>query len=100
MAKSPPSGKNDAEILDYRHDRARRKNNPPAGLAAQGRIAERPTERYAYNPHRQSEARRRPALGFRREQLGPARPVGVPHLPRFAASNRRAGKDLTLRTAT
>ena len=51
MAKSPPSGKNDAEILDYRHDRARRKNNPPAGLAAQGRIAERPTERYAYNPH-------------------------------------------------
>jgi hypothetical protein len=47
MAKGPASGKNDAEILDYRHDRARRKNNPPAGLAAQGRIAERPTERYA-----------------------------------------------------
>jgi hypothetical protein len=73
MAKGSASGKNDREILDYRHDRARRKNNPPAGLAAQGRIAERPTERYAYNPHRQSEARRRPALGFRREQLGPAR---------------------------
>ena len=51
MAKGSASGKSDAEILDYRHDRARRKNNPPAGLAAQGRIAERPTERYAYNPH-------------------------------------------------
>jgi hypothetical protein len=72
MAKDPASGKNDAEILDYRHDRTRRKNNPPAGLAWQGRIAERPTERYAYNPHGQSEARR-PALGLRREQLGPAR---------------------------
>jgi hypothetical protein len=32
MAKGPASGKNDAEILDYRHDRARRKNNPPAVL--------------------------------------------------------------------
>jgi adenine-specific DNA-methyltransferase len=38
-------------VADYRYDQATRKNNPPAGLAAQGRIAERPAERYAYNPH-------------------------------------------------
>ncbi len=38
-------------VADYRYDHAKRKNNPPAGLAPQGRIAERPVERYAYNPH-------------------------------------------------
>ena len=27
------------------------KNNPPAGIAAQGKIRETPKQEYAYNPH-------------------------------------------------
>src|SRR3712207_5976766 len=41
----------DGKVRDYRFEEAKRKNNPPAGLAAQGRIAERPAVRYAYDPH-------------------------------------------------
>ena len=37
-------------VADYRHDKTR-KNNPPAALAAQGRIAETPKQRYYYDPH-------------------------------------------------
>ena len=40
----------DASVRDYRHD-TKRKNNPPAGLAAQGRMREVPKVQYAYNPH-------------------------------------------------
>ena len=39
------------EVQDYRHNTATRKNNPPAGIAAQGRIKETPKQEYAYNPH-------------------------------------------------
>ena len=39
------------EVQDYRHDNATRKNNPPAGIAAQGKIKETPKQEYAYNPH-------------------------------------------------
>ena len=39
------------EVQDYRHDNATRRNNPPAGIAAQGRIEETPEQEYAYNPH-------------------------------------------------
>ena len=39
------------EVEDYRHDNATRRNNPPAGIAAQGRIQETPKQEYAYNPH-------------------------------------------------
>ena len=39
------------EVQDYRHDTATRKNNPPAGIAAQGKIKETPKQEYAYNPH-------------------------------------------------
>ena len=39
------------EVQDYRHDTATRKNNPPAGIAAQGKIQETPKQKYAYNPH-------------------------------------------------
>ena len=39
------------DIQDYRHDTATRKNNPPAGIAAQGKIRETPKQEYAYNPH-------------------------------------------------
>lgn len=39
-------------VLDYRHDDAKRKNIPPAGLAAQGKVQETPKIKYAYDPHR------------------------------------------------
>ena len=39
------------EVQDYRHDTATRKNNPPAGIAAQGKIRETPKQEYVYNPH-------------------------------------------------
>ena len=39
------------EVQDYRHDNATRRNNPSAGIAAQGRIEETPKQEYAYNPH-------------------------------------------------
>ena len=39
------------EVQDYRHDNAKRKNNPPAGIAAQGKIHEKPKQEYVYNPH-------------------------------------------------
>ena len=39
------------EVQDYRHDTATRKNNPPAGIAAQGKIQETPKQKYTYNPH-------------------------------------------------
>ena len=39
------------DVQDYRHDTATRKNNPPAGIAAQGKINETPKQEYAYNPH-------------------------------------------------
>ncbi len=42
---------NETEVQDYRHDAAKRKNNPPAGLASQGTIRETPKQEYAYNPH-------------------------------------------------
>lgn len=40
----------ESEIKDYRHD-ATRKNIPPAGLAAQGKVSEVPKTRYFYDPH-------------------------------------------------
>ncbi len=39
------------EVQDYRHDNARRKNNPSAGIAAQGKLHDSPRQEYAYNPH-------------------------------------------------
>jgi len=39
------------DVQDYRHDTATRKNNPPAGIAAQGKIQETPKQEYVYNPH-------------------------------------------------
>ena len=39
------------DVQDYRHDTATRKNNPPAGIAAQGKLQETPKQKYAYNPH-------------------------------------------------
>ena len=39
------------EVQDYRHDDATRRNNPPAGIASQGKLRETPKQEYAYNPH-------------------------------------------------
>ena len=39
------------EVQDYRHDSATRRNNPPAGIASQGRLRETPKHEYTYNPH-------------------------------------------------
>ncbi len=37
---------------DYRHTAARRKNNPPAGIApTYSEVRERETRQYAYDPH-------------------------------------------------
>jgi adenine-specific DNA-methyltransferase len=38
-------------MVDYRYPEAMRKNIPPAGLAAQGRVRETPRHRFEYNPH-------------------------------------------------
>ena len=50
-------------VLDYRHDEAKRKNIPPAGLAAQGKVRETPKIRYAYDPHLPPVLRFDPACG-------------------------------------
>ena len=50
--KKRTAKKSETEIQDYRHDDAKRKNNPSAGIAAQGRLTEPPKVEYAYNPHR------------------------------------------------
>ena len=49
--KKRTAKKPNTEIQDYRHD-TKRRNNPPAGIAARGKINEPPKVEYAYNPHR------------------------------------------------
>ena len=43
--------RNERGVEDYRHATATRTNNPPAGIAAHGRVQEQPKQEYAYNPH-------------------------------------------------
>jgi adenine-specific DNA-methyltransferase len=50
-ATAPELELSDSDSANYLH-RAKRLNNPPAGLAAEGRAAEPPRLAYAYNPHR------------------------------------------------
>ena len=38
-------------VRDFRHEEARRKNNPPAGIAAIYEPHEQKTNTYSYNPH-------------------------------------------------
>jgi adenine-specific DNA-methyltransferase len=54
MARKKSSGKKspEASVLEYRHEEAKRKNIPPAGLAAQGVLKEKPKIKYTYDPHR------------------------------------------------
>lgn len=47
--KPTPSADND--VKDFRHDQARRKNNPPVGLAHTYEMHQRQTTSYAYDPH-------------------------------------------------
>ena len=39
------------EVQDYRHTEAKRKNNPPAKIAAEGVVPPVPRAKYEYNPH-------------------------------------------------
>ena len=51
MARKKRTKPKETDIQDYRHDTATRKNNPPAGIAARGKINESPPVEYAHNPH-------------------------------------------------
>jgi adenine-specific DNA-methyltransferase len=51
VAKKKSNKVPEQTVVDYRYDDEKRKNIPPAGLAAQGKIREKPKIRYAYNPH-------------------------------------------------
>jgi len=51
MARKKGNTGSEQKVVDYRYDDEKRKNIPPAGLAAQGKIREKPKIRYAYNPH-------------------------------------------------
>ncbi|MGC8898867.1 MAG: site-specific DNA-methyltransferase, partial [Bacteroidota bacterium] len=50
MARRKSSGA-DQNVQDFRHAEARRKNNPPAGVAPTYEVRERQTTSYAYDPH-------------------------------------------------
>jgi adenine-specific DNA-methyltransferase len=50
MARKKSTKAQDIAVSDYRHE-AKRKNIPPAGLAAQGRVREAPKMSFAYDPH-------------------------------------------------
>lgn len=39
------------DVGDYRHDEAKRKNNPPAGIAPTYEVRERQSTSYSYDPH-------------------------------------------------
>jgi adenine-specific DNA-methyltransferase len=45
------AGSNANGVKDFRHDSARRKNNPPAGIAPTYEVCKRQTKQYAYDPH-------------------------------------------------
>ena len=47
---TPSDAESGDSVLDYRFD-AKRKNIPPAGFAAQARIAKVPKSKFEYNPH-------------------------------------------------
>jgi len=51
MARKRAKTKTDQAVTDYRHEDAKRVNIPSAGLAAQGKISEKPKIRYAHAPH-------------------------------------------------
>lgn len=48
---APSAGDGGLPLADTRHPSAKRKNNPPAALAAEGTVRVMPKVEYAYNPH-------------------------------------------------
>ena len=56
MARKRSNEKTDAAYADYRYEE-KRKNIPPAGLAAQGVVREKPKVKYSYDPHLPPELR-------------------------------------------
>jgi adenine-specific DNA-methyltransferase len=50
VRKKNSSAEKKPPVIDYRHE-TKRKNIPPAGLAAQGKVSEAPKLEFAYNPH-------------------------------------------------
>lgn len=50
-AKPNPPSSSGLPMADLRHPAARRKNNPPATIAAEGTVPVIPKAQYAYNPH-------------------------------------------------
>jgi len=52
MARKRKSQATEADgVTDFRHEQARRKNNPPAGIAPAYEVRERKTQTYSYDPH-------------------------------------------------
>lgn len=67
MPKRANGGGNRAEqlsgVADYRHGEAKRKNNPPAKIAAEGHVPLVPKAEYSYSPRRPPELRFDPRGG-------------------------------------
>ena len=57
-ARTTAAAQSSLPVDDYRHAGAKRPNNPPAAIAAEGRTPPAPKMEYAYSP------RRDPALRF------------------------------------
>ena len=51
LATSTPAPAATADAIQTVKHRAKRKNIPPAGIEAQGRVEESPKVRHHYNPH-------------------------------------------------
>ena len=51
MPRRTNAAGNGPKTTDYRHTGSKRKNNPPAKIAAEGRIPRVARVQYAYNPH-------------------------------------------------
>ena len=49
--KKSARSKKPVQVQDYRHEQAKRKNNPPAKIAAEGTVPAVPKARYEYDPH-------------------------------------------------
>ena len=51
MAARKKPGRNTTETKDYRHEGVKRKNLPPAKIAAEGKVPKVEKARYWYSPH-------------------------------------------------
>ena len=99
--KSAPSAAAGESVASYKYP-SKRKNNPPAGLAAQGVLKDAPKIRYEYNPHLPPVLRSASAFGVPpsggSDAAGPAK-AGTPNqlstaaetdaLPELLAASRK-----------